>query len=260
MSMHIRLEQYRRFLATCWEFIGVEKTLFLAFIAISIFGALTEGLGISLFVPLIDSISQTSSFSGVPLLAQVSKAFAGVSPDIRIPLVAALMFAVVLVRAAVQYLMQFLNVYLPLRIEQRLRYVSFNCLLQMNLAMVYARKSGELQNYIAGYPGRIGQVMVHLGKLCSSAAMLAVYVIFMLVISVGLTFGSLVFIAIVFYLQRHFSSGMPPPWRLGSRAGCRCSMTAWWPMPGACRPASRYGMATANGCCDACSIVMCRED
>ena len=26
-----------------------------------------------------------------------------------------------------------------------------------------------------------------------------------------------------------------PPWRSGSRAGCRCSIIASWPMPGACR-------------------------
>jgi ATP-binding cassette, subfamily B, bacterial MsbA len=205
--VRIRLKQYRRFLATCWDFIGAEKKLFVAFIGISIFGALTEGVGISLFVPLIDSISHRSSFSDVPLLAQVSKAFGGVPADVRIPLVAAIMFAVVLVRAAVQCLTQFLNIYLPVRVEQRLRYVSFDCLLHMNLAMVNARKSGEMQNYIAGYPGRIGQVMVYLGNLLSSAAMLVIYVILMMVISINLTLVSLLFMAAVFYLQRHFSSG-----------------------------------------------------
>ena len=205
--MRIRLEQYRQFLATCWDFIGVDKKHFVAFIGISIFGALTEGIGISLFVPLIDSMSHRSSFSDVPVLGWVSSAFGGVPADVRIPLVAAIMFAVVLVRAAVQYCTQFLNIYLPVRIEQRLRHVSFDCLLHMELALVNARRSGELQNYIAGYPGRIGQVMVALGNLLSSTAMLAIYVVLMMLISINLTLVSLLFMTAVFYLQRHFSSG-----------------------------------------------------
>jgi ATP-binding cassette, subfamily B, bacterial MsbA len=205
--VRIRLEQYRRFLGTCWDFIGVDKKLFIAFIGISIFGAVTEGVGISLFVPLIDSISRRSSFSDVPLLSWVSSAFGGVPADVRIPLVAAIMFAVVLLRAAVQYCTQFLNIYLPVRIEQRLRHVSFDCLLHMELALVNARRSGELQNYIAGYPGRIGQVMVYLGNLLSSTAMLVIYIVLMMLISINLTLVSLLFMAAVFYLQRYFSSG-----------------------------------------------------
>jgi ABC-type multidrug transport system fused ATPase/permease subunit len=206
-SVRIRLEQYRRFLATCWEFVGPERKLFLVFIAISVFGALTEGIGISLFVPLIDSISQTSSFADIPLLARISSAFNGVPTEMRIPLVAGLMFVVVVIRGVVQTATQFLNIYLPVRVEQRLRHDSFDCLLRTSLELVNARKSGELQNYIGGYPTRIGQVMMYLGSLFSNAAMLAIYTMMMLLISISLTLVALLFMTAMFYLQRHFSSG-----------------------------------------------------
>ena len=98
--MQIRLAQYRRFLRTCWHFIDAERKLFVVFVAISVVGALTEGIGISLFVPLIDSMSAKSSFSDIPLLGKVSELFAAVPASSRIPLVAAIMFAVVLARAA----------------------------------------------------------------------------------------------------------------------------------------------------------------
>jgi subfamily B ATP-binding cassette protein MsbA len=167
----------------------------------------TEGIGISLFVPLIESMSHRSSFSDVPMLAKVSSAFAGVSADIRIPLVAAIMLVVVLIRGAIQALTQFLNIYLPVCVEQRLRRHSFACLLQMSLTAVTSKSSGQIQNFVGSYPARIGQIMVNLGSLFSSVAMLIVYVALMMLISVGLTFVSLLFMAAVFYVQRHFSSG-----------------------------------------------------
>jgi subfamily B ATP-binding cassette protein MsbA len=72
---------------------------------------------------------------------------------------------------------------------------------------VNAKKSGEMQNLVASYPLRIGQVMGYLGNLFSSAAMLMIYVGLMMLISVSLTVVSLLFMTTVFYLQRYFSSG-----------------------------------------------------
>jgi ATP-binding cassette, subfamily B, bacterial MsbA len=205
--MRIRLEQYRRFLATCWAFIGPDKKFFIAFVGLSVLGALTEGVGISLFVPLLDTLSQRSVFSNVPLLSRVSNAFGEVSPDARIPLVAAIMFVVVVVRGVLQYLIQFINFCLPVRIEQRLRHSSFDCLLRMSLSVVNATKSGAIQNVVTSYPSRIGHVMVNLGNLISNAAMLTIYAAMMLLISINLTVVSLLFMAAIFYLQRYISSG-----------------------------------------------------
>jgi ATP-binding cassette, subfamily B, bacterial MsbA len=204
--VRIKLEQYGRFLATCWDFIGAQKWLFAALVGISILGALTEGIGISLFVPVLDAMSHKSGFSGIPLLGHVSKAFDGVSLEVRIPLVAAIMFVVVLARGGLQYLMQFLNFWVPLRIEMRLRDTSFESVLHMSLVVVNASKSGGIQNFVGSYPARIGLVMVQLGNLISNAAMLTIYAILMMLISVELTLVSLVFMVAVFYLQRHISS------------------------------------------------------
>ncbi len=173
----------------------------------SILGALTEGIGISLFVPVLDAMSRSSGFSQIPLLGHISKAFEGVPLDVRIPLVAAIMFVVVLARGGLQYLMQFLNFWVPLKIEMRLRYMSFDSVLHMNIAVANASKVGEIQNFVYGYPVRIGVVMVQLGTLISNAAMLIIYAVLMMLMSVQLTLISLVFMATVFALQRHISSG-----------------------------------------------------
>jgi subfamily B ATP-binding cassette protein MsbA len=130
-----------------------------------------------------------------------------VSADIRIPLVAAIMLVVVLIRGAIQVLTQFLNIYLPVCVEQRLRGSSFDCLLRMSPRAVSSKTSGQIQNIVSSYPARIGQIMINLGSLFSSATMLIVYVILMLLISSSLTLVSLLFMAAVFFVQRHFSSG-----------------------------------------------------
>ena len=52
---------------------------------------------------------------------------------------------------------------LPARIEQRLRYEAFDCLVHMDLRVVNASTSGGIQNFVSGYPVRIGQLMVERG-------------------------------------------------------------------------------------------------
>ena len=117
------------------------------------------------------------------------------------------MFVVVLARGGLQYLMQFLNFWVPLKIEMRLRYMSFDSVLHMNIAVANASKVGEIQNFVYGYPVRIGVVMVQLGTLISNAAMLIIYAVLMMLMSVQLTLISLLFMATVFALQRRISSG-----------------------------------------------------
>ena len=62
-------------------------------------------------------------------------------------------------------------------------------------------------NFVAGYPSRIAQVMGLLGNLISNVALLIIYAALMMLISFSLTVISLVFIAVVFAVQRYISSG-----------------------------------------------------
>ena len=205
--MRLRLQQYRVFLATCWKYIGDEKKLFVAFVVLSVLGALTEAVGIGLFVPLLDSVANKPNFANIPILSQMSEAFSHVSPEARIKLVALLLLVVVLARSALQLLIMHLQVYLPAKIEQRLRNVSFDHLLRMDLSFINKSKSGSVQNFVSGYPARIGLVMGFLGNLISNFTLLLIYTGLMMLISVTLTVMSLVFMAGVFFLQRHISSG-----------------------------------------------------
>ena len=205
--IRLKLEQYRGFLGACWHFVGLDRKLFIALVAVSICGALTEGLGISLFVPLIDTISSRSSFSNVPLLASVSEAFAAIAPESRIQLVAAIMFLVVLVRGGLQYVIQLLNSFLPASVEQRLRHAAFDCLLRMKLEAFNASRSGTLLTLVSAHPYRIGQVAMYLGSLIYNLLILTIYAVMMMLISINLTLLSLLFIAAVFYVQRYISSG-----------------------------------------------------
>src|SRR5438105_8276336 len=82
--LRLRLQQYRAFLATCWRYVGEEKTLFVAFVLLSILGALTEAVGIGLFVPLLDTVSNRPNFGNIPLLSRMSEAFGQIPPDIRL--------------------------------------------------------------------------------------------------------------------------------------------------------------------------------
>jgi ATP-binding cassette, subfamily B, bacterial MsbA len=205
--LRLRLQQYRVFLATCWKYIGDEKILFVAFVSLTILGALTEAVGIGLFVPLLDSVSNKPNFGNIPILSQMSVAFSRITPEMRIKIVALTMLVVVAGRSVLQFLIQHLQAYLPAKIEQRMRNASFDYLLRMDLAVINKSKSGSVQNFVSSYPSRVAQVMASLGNLISNLVLLIIYTVLMTLISFMLTVISLVFIVALFYLHRHISSG-----------------------------------------------------
>jgi subfamily B ATP-binding cassette protein MsbA len=205
--LRLRLQQYRVFLATCWKYIGDEKILFVAFASLTILGALTEAVGIGLFVPLLDSVSNKPNFGNIPILSQMSEAFSHITPEMRIKIVALTMLVVVAGRSVLQLLIQHLQAYLPAKIEQRMRNASFDYLLRMDLAVINKSKSGSVQNFVSSHPSRVAQVMASLGNLISNLVLLIIYTVLMMLISFTLTVISLVFIVALFYLQRHISSG-----------------------------------------------------
>ncbi len=206
-GMARRFRQYRTFLGECWFYLGAEKKTFVAFVVLSVLGALTEGIGISLFVPLLDALAQQSAFASVPFLSRIGDLFSGIPYDTRIRIVAVLMLVVVIARSAFHYIVQYLNIYLPAKIERRLRVESYSLMLRMDLALTNRSKAGSVLNFVSGYPSRIGQVMGYLGNLISNLALLGIYTGMMLLISVPLTLLSLAFTGFVFYLQRAISSG-----------------------------------------------------
>ena len=175
---------------------------------ISILGAVTEGFGISLFVPLLDfGIGRLEFLRQFLCWRNFQRPLQRFPAEIRIKLVAAIMLLVVLVRGGLQQPDQGSNLYLPVRIEHRLRTISFDCLLNMSLAAVHATRSGGVQVFVSNHPTRISQVMLYLGSLIFNLVMLTIYAALMMLISVKFTLLSLLFIAAVFYLQRHISSG-----------------------------------------------------
>jgi ABC-type multidrug transport system fused ATPase/permease subunit len=133
--------------------------------------------------------------------------FAFLPSETRIQFVAVIMLLVVIARSVLQLLVQYLQIYLPAKIEQRLRSDSFEHMLAMDLAVINRSRSGSVQNFVSGYPSRISQVMGFLGNLISNFALLAIYMAMMMLISVTLTLMSAVFVVAVFYLQRYISSG-----------------------------------------------------
>ena len=56
-----------------------------------------------------------------------------------------------------------------------MRNVSFDYLLRMDLSFINKSKSGSVQNFVSGYPSRIGLVMGFLGNLISNFALLIIY-------------------------------------------------------------------------------------
>jgi hypothetical protein len=107
--------------------------LFTAFITLSVLAALTEGLSISLLIPILDSQSMGNSFADVPVLGHVSGYFDNLHGSEKLVVAASFMLVVVIFRGALQMAVQSLSVLIPIEVQRRLTVTSYTSLMSANI-------------------------------------------------------------------------------------------------------------------------------
>src|SRR5262245_48841717 len=203
-----KLESYIVFARQCLTILAGERPLFLAFIGISLLGALSEGLGISLLAPVLDAISGRSGFADVPILGQVSALFADMAPDVRIQAVAVAIAVVTVLRNTLQYAIDVLGTAFPLRLERKLALRGYAALMAVEIAYIQEKDYGTHMNATSGWPSRVTDMLNNIGIIIWSLMTAAVYGVMMLVVSWQLTGFAVIFVLIVSVALKWFFSGV----------------------------------------------------
>ena len=203
-----KIRNYVTFGRQCLTFLEGERTLFAAFIGLSLLGAFSEGLGVSLLAPVLDAISGRSAFADVPILGQVSGLFAGLAPDVRIQAVAVAIAIVTVLRNALQYLIDVLSAIFPLRLERKLNLRGYAALMAVEIAYIHEKDYGEHLNATSGWPGRVTDMLGNLAAIIWNLMSIAVYGVMMVVVSWRLTALAVIFVLIASAALKWFFSGV----------------------------------------------------
>jgi subfamily B ATP-binding cassette protein MsbA len=174
---------------TLWPLLKLYPWGIPAIVILGILSSLSEGLGISLFIPLLQGLDKTNSpgSSGNNLLDFINHLFSHLSPTNRIVVIALCIFGTILLKNCVAYSNTSLLSWLNSRIGHRLRTGIFNQLLSTSYSFLETQESGNLLNTLATETWRTGQALGILVNLIISICTIFVFTTLLLLISWKLT-------------------------------------------------------------------------
>ncbi|MBW4498108.1 MAG: ABC transporter ATP-binding protein/permease [Scytonema hyalinum WJT4-NPBG1] len=158
-------------------------------VILGVLSSFFEGLGISLFMPLLQSLSQTDSQTASSnfFVDILNRIFINISTNNRFIIIALCILASIVLKNCLVYSNTILFGWLNSRIGHRLRSGIFNQFLTVTYSFLEGHDSGKLINTLASETWRNGQALSTLVSLIITICTITVYVFILLLISWQLT-------------------------------------------------------------------------
>ncbi len=158
-------------------------------IALGLFSSLTQGFGIGLFIPLINSFDKTAgdSATGRWIVDLLSRIFHDIPPANRFLVITSLIILSAVIRTIASYLNAIITAWLNSQVGHRLRSGIFEQLLTISYSYLERRQTGTLLNTLASETWRTCQALSVLIGAITACCMLITYMAFLFLISWQLT-------------------------------------------------------------------------
>lgn len=207
--MSRQFKEIFEFLRICFAMMSRERALFVALIFLSLCMALTEGLTVTMLVPILETQSTNgqSAFQDMPIIGPVLALFDGHSKTEKLKLVAACLAVVVLCRGIVQYLCTVIAAEIPIRLSKSIMQDTYEAILKAQLSFIYRQKVGNVLNNALRIPSRVSILLGAIADIITHSLVLSFYIAIMLAISVEMTVLSVIFLAGVSLVLRKLSRG-----------------------------------------------------
>jgi ABC-type multidrug transport system fused ATPase/permease subunit len=155
-----------------------------AIIILGTLSALSEGLGISLIIPLFAAVDA----SGQPAvsntyMALLDRLLSGVTPEGRLFWIPAVIFVAVVAKNVLAYLNRALFFWVNSHVGHRIRSGLFNQLLSINYGSLAERESGKLLNTLSCESWRAGEALSAFASLLIACSTILVFVTLVLLVS-----------------------------------------------------------------------------
>lgn len=189
--------------AVAWvlRLMAAHKWLVIALAVATVGGAVTEGLGIAVLVPLLDAINHNANaFAAVPIVDRIAGLFAGWTAASEIKLVAVLLAVLALLRSMFGYLMTMLAQLFTITIDQKLKTTMVRLVHRLDFERVQSAGPTNLLSYAMGVSSQAAFFCSQAATALGSVVMLALYVGICLTLSWQLTLlaGAALFLAVQF--------------------------------------------------------------
>ncbi len=170
-------------------FLRLHKWGFPAIVVLGLLRSLSEGVGIGLFIPLLNGLVAGTQprARGLWLVDTMEGLFQGVAPDRRLAIIVLCIFAVVLASALLGYLHHILFGWIDGNIAHDLRRRIFRQLLTVSFGFIAQDRSGRLLNVLASDTWRASDAIRILVHLMITTSTVAVYAVLLLLMSWRLT-------------------------------------------------------------------------
>ncbi len=149
----------------------------------------TEGIGISLFIPFLESIGQKNIVpqTGNWLFDSLGSVFNSIQPDTRLLTISFCIFIVVLLRAALTYGNMVTFTWLTMKVGHRIRSRLFEQLMTVSFRFIEKCSSGRLLNALSTETWRATDALSGLFRILIGVCSIAVYFTLLMLISWKLT-------------------------------------------------------------------------
>jgi ATP-binding cassette, subfamily B, bacterial MsbA len=170
-------------------FLRLHKWGFTAIVVLGLLRSLSEGVGIGLFIPLLNGLVAGTQprAQGLWLVDTMEGLFQGVAPDRRLATIVLCIFAVVLASALLGYFHHILFGWIDGNIAHDLRRRIFRQLLTVSFGFIAQDRSGRLLNILASDTWRASDAIRILVHLIITTSTVAVYAVLLLLMSWRLT-------------------------------------------------------------------------
>jgi len=171
-----------------------HRSMAVALVSLGFLASLSEGIGIGLFIPFLEGLdTQSAAIARDNLTHQtwlgssLASLFAGITPEYRLPTIAAAIFGAVLLKALLTYATALLTTSLSARTGHELRTRVYEEVLTVDFRVINSLGTGRLLNILSNESWRTADAITHLLRVVILLGTLFVYIALLLTISWKLT-------------------------------------------------------------------------
>ena len=160
-----------------------------AMISLGMLASLSDGFGISLFIPFLQTLQQeqAQAITGNSFIDSLNQIFAGVPAGYRALIIPSCILVSILIKNLIVYSNSLLFAWLNSRISNRLRCQIFNQTLTVSYSFLERSESGKIMNILATESWQTSKALSLFVNLITSACTITVLATLLLLISWQLT-------------------------------------------------------------------------
>lgn len=183
------MNNYRRVSSGVLPLLKEYPGVIVIVVAIGMMASIFEGLGITLLIPVLQSLMQEEGGSETHsvLMAFLLRFSSWIPEDHRLWALPALILFCIILKNLFSYGNLLLSAWLKEGINDRLRCRVFHQLLSVEAGYIESRNTGEMLNTLSNETSRTGEAVAQLIRLITTFCTLLVYASLLLLISLSLT-------------------------------------------------------------------------